>query len=112
MALGNAAGWASWIVPIAIAVSAVVVVLVVISVVRWCRAPQECWRARVVTKRTNPWGSISNLRDITYHVTFRNEEGEEVELTMRNGDFSRLSPGDLGNLRFRAGVFLTFHHQR
>jgi Protein of unknown function (DUF2500) len=112
MALGNVTGWVSWIVPIAIVVSVVVVVVAVISVVRWYRAPQECWRARVVAKRTNPWGSISNLRDTTYHVTFRNEAGEELELTMRNGEFARLSLGDLGNLRFRAGTFLTFHHQR
>ncbi len=69
--------------------------------------------ARIVSRRTHVWGGSGSLASHTsYYVTFEYEDGERLELPVREQFYGLNAEGDTGILNHQGTRFIGFEREK
>lgn len=65
-------------------------------------------QAKIVSKRTNVSGSVSDDRTTTYYITFEVENGSRLEFVVNGHEYGLSAEGDVGKLTYQGTRYLGF----
>lgn len=73
------------------------------------QSPEQKVKAKVIGKRTAIRGGGESRAYSLYYITFQVEEGDRMELKVKDNDYGMIIEGDRGELIFQGSRFLGFH---
>lgn len=89
--------------------------IIISGIARWSRnnaSPRLNRPARIVSKRPHTWGGSGNSSAHTsYYVTFEFEDGERLELPVRDQEYGMMAEGDYGILTHQGTRFIDFQRE-
>lgn len=106
--------WLMELFPLAV----IVAVALIVSLWQWWRRhvnaknPITCITAEVVDKRMTTSRSRRGYDSHTYYVTFRPDDGEDVEFQVGEADYRAYRWKDRGPLSYRTWEFISFRPER